>query len=191
MRNELDVHSMVPVATTKIDEVLKAVVDFLKANPDTWFTSRQLAETMDCHSGNTEPKMRRAIAIAVECKGIPIVASDQGYMFTTSDRELTAYADRLAQRIRGVQARIVGVQRILTAHQHLRPVTGTFDEKALEDELRAAKGGKITASDIVNMAARHGVPSAQVMKRLMAMYPADQKAIDEYYESEEVKQWIL
>lgn len=191
MRNESEVHSMVPVATTKLDAVLKSIVDFLKANPERWFTSAALAVTFNCHSGNTEPKIRKAIAIAVECKGIPIVASDQGYMFTTSDEALTSYMDKLAQRIRGVQARIVGVQRILTAHQHLRPVTGSFDEKALEDELRAAKGEKITATDIVKMASRHGVPSSHVMKRLMAMYPTDQKAIDEYYESPEVKQWIL
>jgi hypothetical protein len=191
MRDANAVHEMVPVKPAGVETTMKLVVDMLKANPDKWYTSSQIADAIDRRSGNTEPGIRKAIAIALECYGVPIIASDRGYMFTTSDEALTSYMDKLAQRIRGVQARIVGVQRILTAHQHLRPVTGTFDENALEVELRAAKGEKITATDIVKMASRHGVPSSHVMKRLMAMYPTDQKAIDEYYESPEVKQWIL
>jgi hypothetical protein len=188
MRDANAVHEMVPVKPAGVETTMKLVVDMLKANPDKWYTSSQIADAIDRRSGNTEPGIRKAIAIALECYGVPIIASDRGYMFTTDNEMVTRYIDSLAQRIRGVQARIAALQRIVSAHHAMQPVAGSFDEKALDDELLSC--GALKAPDIIRLAQKHGVLSGTVMKRYMTLFPPDTEEIERHYSSPETRQWI-
>jgi DNA-binding transcriptional ArsR family regulator len=190
MRPAENVLAEVPCAAAVTGDMTRAVLDVLRGKAEQWVTSGQLAIEVGAQTGYTQPAVRRAIAILLESGGVPVVASDKGYMFTTDDQKLRDYIEALAGRVRGIQARIAAVQRILTAHSDMKPVAGTFDEKQLDDALRMYKNERITATEIIRLANRYGVPSRKVMERYMVLFPPDEKAIEGHYQSPEVQQWI-
>jgi len=190
MRPAENVLAEVPGGEKVTGEMAKAVLDVLRGKAEQWVTSGQLAIEVGAQTGYTQPAVRRAIAILLESGGVPVVASDKGYMFTTNDERLRYYIDALAGRVRGIQARIAAVQRILTAHANMEPVAGTYIEKQLDDALRMFDGQRITASEIIRLAGKYSVPSRKVMERYMVMFPPDEKETREHYDSPEVQQLI-
>lgn len=175
MRQIEQIHSTVPYSGDTCRTA--AVYDVLKEHAGAWMTASAIASAAGICHADTEPAVRRAVAILLEHNGVPVISSTRGFKFTADDAELDECIKQLAGRIRGIQARIAGLQRIKTAHAQGRPVAGAFPLPQLEQYVRSiapAANGTYSAQQVVEAAVHFGVTCATVFAALDRKHSAPQ-----------------
>ena len=175
MRDENNVYSMLPEGLLDGNEsaTVKSVYRVLAENRDRSMTTREIAEAIGKQEGETRPNIRRAISVLLECDGVPIVSGVDGYRFATDDATLRTYIDDLGARIRGIQARIAAVQRIIEARAHKRPVHGDYAVVKIDEWLTEKKNARqnVSAKELLDIALLYGVACGVVLARWAKINP--------------------
>ena len=79
-------------------------------------SARKIAINCGLVSSGTQVEVRQIITRLIEINQEPIISVGKGFMIATSREQLSFYADRLEERIRGIQRRVNAVRQIALTH---------------------------------------------------------------------------
>lgn len=90
----------------------REIMLFLKAYKGQFFTAGKIAKAVGLPTRGTQVEVRKAITQLLELDGEPVISTSKGFGLAISKEQLLNYADRLENRLKGLQRRIDCVRDI-------------------------------------------------------------------------------
>jgi hypothetical protein len=107
-----EVYTSVPVQLKADTPQPEVIEEFLKLNPEHFFTAKQIAYSCGFSTIGSCVEVRKAITTLIETKACSIISSSNGFTYTQDPQKIKAYSDSLMIRLRGLGKRIYAVNRI-------------------------------------------------------------------------------
>ena len=113
---EENIYSSVPeeqlLNTNETPEYRQPILDFLKSKPSRFFTAKKIAEECGFPTRGTQVEVRKAITLLLEIDKEPIMSMSNGFAYVLKGIQMGFYADKLEERLQGLQRRIKAVREI-------------------------------------------------------------------------------
>lgn len=91
-------------------KIIDRIMEVMVCRSDRWLTSTEIASLADCHSGSSEPSVRKAIRCLIE-RGVPIVSCQEGFKIATHQNEVQLAVQDLRIRAADIVRRADHLQR--------------------------------------------------------------------------------
>ena len=91
----------------------QAILGLLQRNKGRYLKAYQIAKEVGLPERGTQVEVRKAITELIECNSAPIISTGSGYTYATNKNMLQLYADRLNERMMGLQKRIESINKMI------------------------------------------------------------------------------
>lgn len=92
---------------TEIDTIKAYEIrDLLRENKGEPVTATKIAKQLNMPTSNTQVQVRQLITWLLITKHEPIISTGKGFMYAKQPEQLSWYAERLRERIKGIERRI-------------------------------------------------------------------------------------
>jgi len=113
--NQENIYSSVPETAFAIVKAMnynKPIEIFLKNNKGRFYTAKQIAEELGYPTRGTQVEVRKAITILLTVYKVPIISTAKGFSYARTSHQMRFYADRLADRLQGLERRIKAAREV-------------------------------------------------------------------------------
>ena len=111
-----NIYSSVPEESFSEDDTSmnyrKPIELFLKERKGSFFTAKEIAKELGYPTTSSQIDLRKAITILLTIDKVPIIGTAKGFSYAVNHHQMNFYADKLEERMLGLQRRIKAVREV-------------------------------------------------------------------------------